>query len=147
MPRITGVTPYFQVFDMIESVRFYRDTLGFKVVFASPEVETNEGRFSHFVRLKLGPVELMLNTIYDSNERPPSRNQARASGHRDVTLYIDCSDVDAQHHLLTKRGLDVPPPKIAPYGLKFIAVHDPDGYTLTFCHAERRRSRSRKTSA
>ncbi len=49
MTILTGATPYIEVFDMIESVAFYRDQLGFEVVFASPEVVTREGRFSHFV--------------------------------------------------------------------------------------------------
>jgi uncharacterized glyoxalase superfamily protein PhnB len=130
--QITGATPYFQVFDMTASVRFYRDVLGFEVVFATPEVGTKEGRFSHFVRLKLGDVDLMLNTAYDSDERPASRDDARWSGHRDVALYIDCADVDALYETLTGRGLKLAPPRIAPYGMKFIQVHDPDGYGLNF---------------
>jgi uncharacterized glyoxalase superfamily protein PhnB len=126
------MTPYFEVFDMIASVEFYRDLLGFEVVFASPEVETSEGRFSHFVRLRFGNAGLMLNTAYDSNERPAQRDPARWSGHSDVALYIDCADVDSFYETLREREVAIDPPKNARYGMRFIALRDPDGYGLTF---------------
>jgi len=56
-----GLTPLIQVFDMPHALAFYRDLLGFGVVSASPEVETPEGRFSHWTRLLLGAADLMLN--------------------------------------------------------------------------------------
>jgi glyoxylase I family protein len=130
--RPSGLTPYFEVFDMIESVRFYRDVLGFAVTFSSPEVDTKEGTFSHFVRLRFGEFELMLNTAYDSNERPERRNESRWAGHADVVLYIDCPDVDALHGEFTERGLNVPPPKTASYGIRYFQITDPDNYRLTF---------------
>lgn len=71
-----GLTPLIGVFDMPRSLAFYRDLLGFSVVSASPEVETKEGRFSHWMWLRFGKADIMLNTQYDSNERP-LRNQKR----------------------------------------------------------------------
>jgi catechol 2,3-dioxygenase-like lactoylglutathione lyase family enzyme len=65
-----GLTPLIGVFDMPKSLAFYRDLIGFEVVSASPEVETREGRFSHWMWLRFGAADLMLNTQYDSNERP-----------------------------------------------------------------------------
>jgi len=55
-----GLTPLIGVFDMPQSLAFYRDLLGFEVVTASPEVETTEGRFSHWMWLRLGAANLML---------------------------------------------------------------------------------------
>ena len=49
-----GLTPLIQVFDMPRALAFYRDLIGFEVVSASPEVETPEGRFSHWTWLRLG---------------------------------------------------------------------------------------------
>jgi glyoxylase I family protein len=49
-----GLTPLIGVFDMPRAVAFYRDALGFAVVSASPEVETAEGRFSHWMWLRFG---------------------------------------------------------------------------------------------
>ncbi len=132
---MTTLTPLLQVFDMIEASRFYRDVLGFEVVATSPAVEVAEGRFSHWMRLRNGGVELMLNTAYDSNERPTSRDLARWSGHRDVGLFIDCPSVemvDALHAKLVAHGLVLDPPSITRYGMRSFIVHDPDGYELTF---------------
>ena len=89
---------YLQVFDMNESV------------------ETREGRFSRFVRLQFGDAELMLNTAYDSNERPERRNASRWAGHADVTLYIDCPDVDAVYAQIVQRGSSAEPPRETPWG-------------------------------
>jgi catechol 2,3-dioxygenase-like lactoylglutathione lyase family enzyme len=132
MPVLTGLTPYIEVFDMVASVAFYRDTLGFDVVFASPEVETLEGRFSHFVRLGRGHAEIMLNTAYDSNERPSGRSEPRWAGCRHIQFYIDCEDLAALHAELSGRGCDTAPPTPTGYGYLAFSVADPDGYRLIF---------------
>jgi len=132
MTELTSAVPYFEVFDMNASVAFYRDLLGFEILFASPEVETAEGRFSHFVRLRRGRVELMLNTAYDSGERPPARTEARWAGCRHVHLYIDCDDVPALYAEATARGLEAEAPAPTGYGYLALGVSDPDGHRLIF---------------
>ena len=132
MPDLTACVPYLEVFDMAASVAFYRDVLGFQVKFATPEVETAEGRFSHFVRLARGEVDLMLNTAYDSNERPPERSEARWAGCRHVHLYIDADDVPALYAQMTGRGLQAAAPAETAYGYLAFHASDPDGYRLVF---------------
>jgi uncharacterized glyoxalase superfamily protein PhnB len=129
---ISGLTPLISVFDMIESARFYREVLGFEVVDASPEVVTPEGRFSHWMWLRRGGADLMLNTAYDSGERPPARDETRWAGHIDTCLYIGCEDVDAVFAELTAKGLQAPPPRVAPYGMTQLQISDPDGYAICF---------------
>jgi glyoxylase I family protein len=124
-----GLTPLIGVFDMLAALAFYRDVLGFTVVFASPEVETAEGRFSHYMWLRFGGAEIMLNTQYDSNDRP---SQPPEKSSKDAAFYIHCSDVELAYQELTERGLKAEPPKMAPYGLKLFSVEDPDGYTVVF---------------
>jgi glyoxylase I family protein len=124
-----GLTPLIGVFDMPAALTFYRDVLGFTVFFASPEVETAEVRFSHYMWLKFGEAEIMLNTQYDSNERP-SRPPKKTS--RDAVFYIHCTDVELAYQELTERGLKAERPTMAPYGLKRFSVEDPDGYTIVF---------------
>jgi uncharacterized glyoxalase superfamily protein PhnB len=130
-----GLTPLIGVFDMPKALAFYRDVLGFEVVFASPEVDTAEGRFSHYIWLRLGAVEIMLNTLYDSNERPERPDAARGMAHGDTTFYFGCGDIDAVYETLTLRGLAAEPPKMAPYGLRLFSTQDPDGYNLVFQEA------------
>jgi len=132
MTELTGATPYFEVFDMNASVAFYRDKLGFEVTFASPEVTTVEGRFSHYVQLRRDGAALMLNTAYDENTRPPNRSEARWAGCRHIALYVDCGDVDALYAECTQRGLDAPPPARTSYGYHAFSVQDPDGYGMIF---------------
>jgi glyoxylase I family protein len=124
-----GLTPLIGVFDMPTAVAFYRDVLGFAVVSASPEVETAEGRFSHWMWLRFGGAEIMLNTQYDSNERPMQPPEKRS---KDAVFYIGCPDVEIAYQELTDRGLKAERPKVAPYGLKLFSVQDPDGYTIVF---------------
>jgi glyoxylase I family protein len=124
-----GLTPLIGVFDMPTSLAFYRDVLGFAVVSASPEVETAEGRFSHWMWLQFGKADIMLNTQYDSNERPMLPPEKKP---KDAVFYVGCSDIDLAYHELTSRGLKTEPPKMAPYGLKVFSAIDPDGYTIVF---------------
>ena len=74
----------------------------------------------------------MLNTQYDSNERPMQPPEKRS---KDDVFYIGCSDVELAYQELTDRGLKAERPKVAPYGLKFFSVEDPDGYTIVFQEA------------
>ena len=124
-----GLTPLIGVFDMPTSLSFYRDVLGFTVVSASPEVETAEGRFSHWMWLRFGGAEIMLNTQYDSNERPAQAPEKTSTG---TVFYIGCSDVELAYQELTGRGLKAERPKMAPYGLMLFSTKDPDGYTIVF---------------
>lgn len=126
--ELLGLTPLVQVYDMPRSIRFYRDVLGFEVVAHSPEFGED---FFHWVLLRLGQAELMLNTAYEDN-RPPSPDARRMAAHRDTCLFFGCPDVDAAYEHLRRKGLEVKPPNVAPYGMKQLSFSDPDGYELCF---------------
>ena len=128
-----GLTPLISVWDMPTSLAFYRDVLGFTVFFASPEVVAAEGRFSHYMWLKFGQADIMLNTQYDSNERP---TQPPPHTPKDAIFYIHCSDVDLAYRELIARGLQTAPLMLAGYGLKLFSVKDPDGHTIVFQQAQ-----------
>ncbi len=132
MPPMTGPIALFQVFDMPNAIAFYCDILDFEIYRHSPFVETAEGRFFHWAWLRNGPVELMLNTAFDANERPPAPDAARWSGHGDVSLSLGCADVDAVYAELVAKGLEMSPPRTSPHGPRELSVHDPDGYELCF---------------
>ncbi|MBX9797514.1 VOC family protein [Sphingomonas sp.] len=128
--RLTGLVPLLQVFDMVAARAFYIDLLGFAVHHAAPEVETAEGRFSHWMWLRRDDVSVMLNTAYDSNERPAAVDGARWAGHGDVCLYLGCSDIDAFHAGLAARGMKLDPPAATPHGMRQLTLTDPDGYLI-----------------
>jgi catechol 2,3-dioxygenase-like lactoylglutathione lyase family enzyme len=127
---LNGSTPLFEVFDMPTSFAFYRDVIGFEIVATSKEIDTDPAQVD-WAWLRLNDVDLMLNTAYEEGERPPVRDPNRVFGHG-VCFYVGCPDVDAAYEYLRARGVDVKPPKVAPYGMKQLYVRDPDGYNLCF---------------
>jgi len=129
--EVRGLCPLLQVYDMPASVRFYRDTLGFELITASPNLGA-EDKF-HWCLLRLGGSEVMLNTAYEfDDERPVPPDPARVAAHSDPCIYFGAPDVDAVYHELHGKGLPLKPPKVAPYGMKQLYLHDPDGYHLCF---------------
>ena len=124
-----GLCPLFQVFDMPTSVRFYRNLLGFEIVSTSPPRSPDD---SDWVMLRLNDATLMLNTAYECDQRPAVPDPARQAAHDDTCLYIGCPDVDQAYRYLLEKGLDVKPPKVAPYSMKQLYLKDPDGFALCF---------------
>ena len=134
--KVEGMAPLLQVFDMSASLAFYRDVLGFERV-----EDSGRGDDSDWVWLRLDGVDLMLNTAYEAEHRPPHPDPARAAAHEDTGLFFGCRDVDAAYAYLLSKGLNPEPPKVAPYGMKQLYVTDPDGYALCFqWSADRRRT-------
>ena len=120
--EMRGLVPLLQVFDLPLSLAFYRDMLGFDLVQST----------SDWAWLKRDGIELMLNTAYESEARPPSPDPRRVAAHDDTALYFSCPDVDAAHAYLRGRGVTTQEPRIAPYGMKQLYLSDPDGYNLCF---------------
>ena len=123
--ELHGVCPLLQVFDMAASIRFYRDLLGFEVVRTS-----RPGDQFDWAWLELGSAQLMLNTAYESDQRPPAPDPARVAAHGDTALYFRCPDLDSAYAHLRARGLEVAAPVIRPYGMRQLQLSDPDGYDL-----------------
>jgi glyoxylase I family protein len=131
--EIRGMAPLLQVFDMPTSIAFYRDKLGFEVATTSagPKPGNDHDRFG-WALLRLNGAELMLNTAYEDDARPPAPDPARVAAHDDTAIYFGCPDVDAAYAHLRERGVNVKAPTIAPYGMKQLYLTDPDGYSLCF---------------
>ncbi|MBV8895610.1 MAG: VOC family protein [Acidobacteriaceae bacterium] len=126
----SGLTPLLEVYDMPRSIRFYRDMLGFEIVSTSPPLGGPD-RF-HWVWLRLGGAEIMLNTAYEfDEERPTVEHAERIRGHGDLGLFIGCPDVDGAYRELVAKGLTLNKPHVAPYGMKQLSFRDPDGYGIT----------------
>jgi glyoxylase I family protein len=129
--RITGLVPLLSVFDKPVAIAFYRDVLGFTVAMHSPALSENPDHVNCCL-LELDGTQLRLNTAYDPEDQPAAPDRARWAGHQDTCVYFGCPDVDAAYAFLQSRGLNVEPPKVAPYGMKQLTVTDPDGYFLCF---------------
>ena len=125
--QIQYVCALLQVFDMNKSLQFYCDTLGFTVHESAGEKDD-----IGWVWLKRGSNDLMLNTAYETPDRPPKPDPVRVAAHSDTSLYFGCFDVDAAYRELLSKGVKLDPPQTAPYGMKQLYFYDPDGYNLCF---------------
>jgi glyoxylase I family protein len=122
-----GVAPLLQVYDMPAAVRFYRDVLGFELVNTSGDGE--EFGWGLLVR---GGAEIMLNTMYEPERRPPQPDANRTAAHSDTGLYFACRDLDSAYEHLRAMGIRVEPPRVASYGMRQLSFRDPDGYEICF---------------
>ncbi len=126
---IKGMTPLLQVYDMAASLEFYCEVLGFEIY----QADSNTTAPNHnWVWLRWNDVDLMLNTAYEYDKRPPKSDPRRVASHDDTALYFGAPDVDAVYAHLRAKGVDVQEPTVAPYGMKQLYVHDPDGFNLCF---------------
>lgn len=123
---VRGVTTLIQVFDMPTSVSFYRDVLGFEIVMRS-----SPGDDFDWGLLRLDGAHLMLNTAYEKETRPPKPDPVMISAHNDTGFFF-MADPDAAYEHLQSKGIEVSPPKVAPYGMKQLFLSDPDGYVICF---------------
>jgi catechol 2,3-dioxygenase-like lactoylglutathione lyase family enzyme len=126
--EVRGLAPLLQVFAMPASIAFYRDVLGFVI-------KGTDGKpvpHNDWVLLELNGAQLMLNTAYERDQRPAAPDAARMAAHDDTCIYFGCPDVDAAYTYLRDKGVNLKPPKVAPYGMKQLYLHDPDGYNLCF---------------
>ena len=124
---LTNFAPLIQVFDMPTSVAFYRDVLGFTVVETSPERGPDDFDWG---LLRRDGIDLMLNTAYDYDDRPAGPVPSRIEAHSDTGLFFGCRELDLAYEHLHASGVDVEPPRVAPYGMRQVWLKDPDGYVL-----------------
>jgi glyoxylase I family protein len=124
---IRGLASLLQVFDLAASIHLYRDILGFEVVSTS-----RPGEQFNWALLRLIGVELMLNTAYESGERPSIPDANRTAAPDDTGWYFGCPHVEGAYNHLRAKGLAIKQPVIRPYGMKQLNIADPDGYNLCF---------------
>ena len=118
------VAPFFIVRDVMPSVAFYKDRLGFEVTFLGPD----DGPY--FAMLKRDGVRLMLKAI--TPEVQPAPNPSRHPWAR-WDAYIYTPDPDALADELASRGVSFREPLgINSDNLRGFEVMDADGYVLYF---------------
>jgi len=125
---VDGFAPLLQVYDMPVSIKFYQEVLGFEIVSTSIPV----GEHFDWALLRRDTMELMLNTAYEQDQRPPQPDPARVAAHEDTSLYFGCPDVDGLYAFLLTKNMAVAKPIITGYGWKALYLKDPDGYMLCF---------------
>ena len=111
MPKIVSVSGItLRVTSMARSLRFYRDTLGMKLLYG----DVNATFCSFDVNGTYLNLELAVH---------PDTNWGR------IIFY--CDDVDEMYEHLKSNGYESPVPKDAPWGERFFHIKDPDGHELS----------------
>ena len=61
-----------------------------------------------------------------------TKRSTDTGGNTDVELYFVCENVDAIRQTWHRRGLELPEPSTAFYGMRQLFLKDPDGRTVCF---------------
>lgn len=138
----TTLTPNLMTESVNESLNFYRDRLGFRLLMGlpfgaeTPVNELSEGITLQFAMLDLDGAMLMLQA------RDSLAGESDHFAHMPVaasaTLYLEVENLDA---LLAKLGDDVEtvlPDHVTFYGMREVWIRDNNGYVLTLAekHAQ-----------
>ena len=121
--NVRTAMPLLYVSDMERSRAFYCDQLGFTLT----ERWDPDGKFS-WCSMSMEGATIMLQLA------EPDDLECLAKGNSDVALFFLCEDVDDLYEQFQGRGVDVPPPTEAFYGMRQLTVVDPDGRRICFEH-------------
>jgi len=111
--------PVLQVTDVVRSVEFYCDKLGF----ISHRLW---GDGPDFCIVQSGRVTLALDRSREPGSIPTNQYWA-------AYVYVD--DADALHDRFSKAGVEIVRPlEDQPYGLRDFDIRDPDGHIIAFGH-------------
>jgi catechol 2,3-dioxygenase-like lactoylglutathione lyase family enzyme len=123
-PAITSISPFFIVKRVDRSISFYRDKLGFEVMFQEPPAPGQDPFFAIVLRDSA--------MIFLKGSGDPLPNGKRHSWAR-WDAYLNVPDPDALAVEFSGRGTAFSEPlKDTHDGLRGFEVTDPDGYVLFF---------------
>jgi catechol 2,3-dioxygenase-like lactoylglutathione lyase family enzyme len=121
---LSFAAPFFIVRDIMPSIAFYRDRLGFEVSFLGPDEDP------YFAMLKRDGVWLMLKAI--TPDVQPMPNSSRHHWAK-WDAYINTPDPDALADEFASRGVSFREPLgVNSDNLRGFEVTDADGYVLYF---------------
>lgn len=122
--RLDHLAPLFIVRDVMPSIAFYRERLGFEVTFLGPDDDP------YFAMLRRDGAWLMLKAI--TPEVLPAPNPSRHPWAR-WDAYVHTADPDALAEEFAARGVSFREPLgVNSDGLRGFEVADVDGYVLYF---------------
>jgi uncharacterized glyoxalase superfamily protein PhnB len=115
------MVPLINVEDASRSIRFYTETLPFRVIHQAEADGT-----VIWALLACDSIRLMIN-------QPDGASSAERRSHgtyRDAVLYFHVSDAREVHAALSAAGHAVSAVEIEAYGMEEFTLRDPDGYEL-----------------
>ncbi len=124
MSKLNFISPFFIVSDVKDSVAFYVNKLGFKVLYMGPEDDP------FYAMVGRGPVSIMLKAI--AEDIKPIPNYTRHEWAR-WDAYVSTEDPDALFEEFSAAGVTFHRPiRDDGDGLRGFEITDADGYVLFF---------------
>ena len=127
--ELKKLTPNLIVSDVLRSLEFYRDVLGFTVAATVPEAEPFV-----FAIVQSGPVEIFLNAPEPAIAEYPAFKDRPIGG--TLTLFVEVANIALAHATLQDKVKIVMPLEHKWYGSTEFAFEDPDGYLITFAERD-----------
>ena len=127
--ELKKLTPNLIVSDVLRSLEFYRDVLGFTVAVTVPEAEPFV-----FAIVQSGPVEVFLNAPEPAIAEYPAFKDRPIGG--TLTLFVEVANIALAHATLQDKVKIVMPLEHKWYGSTEFAFEDPDGYLITFAERD-----------
>ena len=123
-PQIAGIAPCFIVKDAAAALAFYRDSLGFEIIFQEPD----QHNIPFFGIVSRGRAMIMLKSVGVD----PLPNYKRHPWSR-LDAYVSVPDPDALFAEFASRNVEFSEPlKDTDDGLRGFELKDADGYVLFF---------------
>jgi uncharacterized glyoxalase superfamily protein PhnB len=119
--QITGLSPMLKVADLVETLAFYTQTLGFTV---ENQISDDNGKPT-WCALRWGAASVMFYSA-ESLDQPPGPPTMTG------VLYFNPADVRALWNHLKDRAQVAWPLQEMPYGMMEFAIVDCNGYILSF---------------
>lgn len=116
--------------DLEESVRFYKDNLGFKEI----QHFTKPGWKGKAAIIELGETRLEL-FHFDEMKKGDTSQDFNVIGMRHIGIQVD--DVDAKQQELKAKGIDIDDPQKGTTCEKFCFFRDPNGIPLELYQAKK----------
>ena len=123
--QVSGIAPFFIVRDVPKALSFYRDRLGFEVIFAGPEGDI------FFGIVQRGAAMIMMKSIGVEPVPNRTRDIQKGSAPWDAYVYVPDPDELAREYLASGVGF-LQPLKTTDDGLRGFEICDLDGYVLFF---------------
>jgi uncharacterized glyoxalase superfamily protein PhnB len=134
--KLNKLTPNFAVADIRQTVRFYRDNLGFELIMAVPvaqdgvERQLLDGKEYVYAMMRKDGVELMFQRSDSFREDVALAGDTPVGA--SVSFYMEGEGIDDFHAGLETKGAQVTGINRTWYGVKEFYLKDNNGYVLGF---------------
>jgi uncharacterized glyoxalase superfamily protein PhnB len=115
--------PLIYVSDILKSIYFYRDILGFKMGELYPDRECPT-----YAPIFIGDYKLMLSQARDANK---SLHQDHLGG-SGLQIFVRVENVDGEYQRIKPQVKLVQDIETKPWGDREFTISDPDGYLISF---------------